>query len=81
MTNRPVVDSADRTYELAVPEPHAGTTLVVDGKEVCRLSAEDRVRVERAEAEFQLVEISGRGYYRTLREKLDWGGQLKLNDE
>ena len=81
LTNRPVVDSADRTYELAVPEPHAGTTLVVDGKEVCRLSAEDRVRVERAEAEFQLVEISGRGYYRTLREKLDWGGQLKLNDE
>lgn len=76
LTNRPVVDSADRVYELSVPDPNAGTTLVVDGKEICRLTADDRVRVERSRAEFQLVEISGRGYYRTLREKLHWGGQL-----
>ena len=76
LTNSPVVDSADRVYELAAPDPNAGTTLVVDGKEICRLTADDRVRVERSRAEFQLVEISGRGYYRTLREKLHWGGQL-----
>ena len=28
---------------------------------------------------FQMVEVRGQGYYRTLREKLGWGGQLKLN--
>lgn len=76
LTNRPVVDSADRVYELAVPDPNEGTTLVVDGKVLCQLTAEDRIVVKRSEAEFKLIEVSGRGYYRTLREKLHWGGRL-----
>ncbi|NOY43518.1 MAG: NAD(+)/NADH kinase [Planctomycetes bacterium] len=78
LTNRPVVDSAERVYELAVPNPHEGTSLVVDGKVVCQLSAEDRIRISRSEAKFQLIEVHGHGYYRTLREKLGWGGRLKL---
>ncbi len=76
LTNRPVVDTADRVYELVVPEPHEGTTLVIDGKVVCQLAAEDRIRITRSEAEFQLIEVHGHGYYRTLREKLGWGGKL-----
>ena len=78
LTNRPVVDSADRVYELVVPDPHIGTSLVVDGKEICTLAAHDRIRIERAAAQFQLIEVHGHGYYRTLREKLGWGGQLDL---
>ena len=31
LTNRPVIDSADHVYELAVPQPNEGTTLLVDG--------------------------------------------------
>ena len=79
LTNRPVVDSADRVYELAVPDPHVGTSLVVDGKVICTLSANDRIRIERASSQFQLIEVHGHGYYRTLREKLGWGGQLDLS--
>jgi hypothetical protein len=33
--------------------------------------------VRRAEPRFTLVEIGGHGYYRTLREKLAWGGGLR----
>ena len=44
LTHRPVVDSADRTIELVVPRPHAGTSVVVDGRVLCTLTAEDRVR-------------------------------------
>lgn len=80
LTNRPVVDSADRVFELVVPEPHAGTTLVVDGRMVCQLQGTDRVRVTRSEAKFQLIEVHGHGYYRTLREKLGWGGKLKQSE-
>jgi NAD+ kinase len=40
----------------------------------------DRVRVERAAPQFKLVANPGHTYYRTLREKLGWGGRLKLND-
>ncbi|NOY30162.1 MAG: NAD(+)/NADH kinase [Planctomycetes bacterium] len=78
LTNRPVIDSADRVYELAVPQPNEGTSLVIDGKVVCQLTVEDRIRVTRSEAQFQLIEVHGHGYYRTLREKLGWGGRLKL---
>jgi NAD+ kinase len=80
LTNRPVVDGADHVYELAVPKPNEGTSLLVDGKLIAQLNSDDRIRIERSTAEFQLIEVRGRGYYRTLREKLGWGGRLKLNE-
>ncbi|HVU86704.1 MAG TPA: NAD(+)/NADH kinase [Pirellulales bacterium] len=80
LTNRPVIDCADRRFELVVPQPHEGSAVVVDGRAVHKLLAGDRVRVERAVPRFKLVEVPGHGYYRTLREKLGWGGQLHLND-
>jgi NAD+ kinase len=75
-----VVDVADQVYELAVPAPNEGTALVVDGKVVHQPTADDRIRIERSTAQFQLVETPGRGYYRTLREKLGWGGRLAVKE-
>jgi NAD+ kinase len=80
LTMRPVVDSADRVYEFEVQRPNEGTSLVVDGRVLGRLQPGDRVRVERSEACFQLVSDPSHTYYRALREKLGWGGRLKLND-
>jgi NAD+ kinase len=78
LTNRPVVDSADRTIEMAVPKPNEGTSLVVDGRVLSTIESDDRVRVVRSSARFQLVEVAGQSYYSRLRDKLDWGGQLRL---
>ena len=77
LTNRPVVDSANRVFELGVPNPNEGTTLMLDGRVITTLHPEDRVRISRSDATFKLFDIPGRGYYRTLREKLGWGGQLR----
>ncbi len=77
LTNRPVVDSAARTYELVVPRPNPGSACVVDGQPVSPLEAGDVVRVRRAEPRFTLVETARHGYYRTLRDKLGWGGGLR----
>ncbi len=76
LTNRPVVDSADRIYEIVIPRPHEGTSIVVDGRVLCRAEAGDCVHVERSESRFQIVSLPGHGYYRTLREKLGWSGRL-----
>ena len=81
LTNRPVVDSATRTYDMAVARPNPGTSVVVDGGVLCTLEPGDRVRVRQAAARFKLVAGGGHSYYRTLREKLGWGGRLNLNDE
>jgi len=77
LTNRPVVDSASRTYELEVPRPNAGSACVVDGRLVTGLEPGDVIRVRRAEPRFTLVETPRHGYYRTLRDKLGWGGGLR----
>jgi NAD+ kinase len=77
LTNRPVIDAADQVFELAVPEPNNGTSLMLDGKVMAQLESGDRVRIARSDATFKLLDIPGQGYYRTLREKLGWGGQLR----
>ena len=79
LTMRPVVDTADRVYEIVVNQPHDTTTVVLDGVPLCRLTPADRVRVERAEPTFKMLEIPERHYYRTLREKLGWGGDVRSN--
>ena len=77
LTVRPVVDSADLRYEVVVRMPGEHTSVVVDGRVISRLEAEDRVSVRRAEPTFKLVEVTGNSYYRTLREKLGWGGKFQ----
>ena len=74
LTVRPVVDSAERQYEIVVRPPNPSTYALVDGQAVHPLEPGDRVRVTKAAPEFQLVQIKGQGYYRTLREKLGWSG-------
>ncbi len=79
LTVRPVVDSAERVYELVAADPNESACVVLDGQIVSKLQAGDRVRVSRAKSIFQLIEVSGNNYYGTLREKLGWGGEIKKN--
>lgn len=79
LTVRPIVDTADRVYELVASNPNESACVVLDGQILTKLQAGDRVRVSRAKSIFQLIEVSGHNYYRTLREKLGWGGEFKKN--
>jgi NAD+ kinase len=47
---------------------------MVDGRVITSLAAGDSIRIRRAVPRFALVETQDHGYYRTLREKLAWGG-------
>ncbi len=79
LTVRPVVDSADRIWELVTRQPGSSTSVVLDGQVLTTLQESDRVRVTRAKPVFQLIEIGGQGYYQTLREKLGWRGEFEKN--
>jgi NAD+ kinase len=79
LTNRPVVDSAEHVYEVVVAGSKPGSAVVVDGRVLCTLEPNDRVRVEKADVRFKMIAVPEHSYYRTLREKLGWGGRLKLD--
>ena len=76
LTVRPIVDKADRVYELVVRQPNDSTSAVIDGRTISVLNSADRVRVRRADAIFQMIRAPRHTYYRTLREKLGWSGGL-----
>lgn len=80
LTVRPLVDSADYAYEMQVQEPNAATAVVVDGQCIHSLQSGEYVRVTRADTQFQLIEVAGQSYYRTLREKLGWAGQIRRQE-
>ncbi len=77
LTMRPVVDTADREFEIIVNNPGPNTSVVVDGQSLATLNSEDRVTVRRAKQSFRMIEIEGHGYYQTLREKLGWSGRIE----
>lgn len=74
LTVRPVVDTADRVFDLIVRESNASTSAVLDGQILTSLTPSHRVRIQRANSVFQLIQIQGNNYYQTLSEKLGWGG-------
>jgi NAD+ kinase len=73
LTNRPVVDSADKVYTIVVRRANAGTTLILDGQENISVAGGARVTIRRAAVSFRLVKVPGHSYYQTLRDKLRWG--------
>lgn len=76
LTVRPVVDTADRVYEMLLRGRDGSAAVVLDGKLIHELQPGDCVQVRQASATFRLIEVSGHGYYATLREKLGWSGDL-----
>jgi NAD+ kinase len=81
LTNRPVVDSADKVYTIVVRRSSDGTTLIIDGQENLHVGVGTRVTVRRAPVAFQLVKAPGHSYYQTLRDKLRWGSGPNFRTE
>src|SRR6516165_8122548 len=73
LTYRPVVDSADKEYKIALASGSADAILIADGQEKIPISVGHRITIRRAPVAFGLVKVPGRSYYQTLRDKLRWG--------
>ena len=73
LTQRPLVDSTHKVYELVPQGEGIATVLVIDGQVQVPVSCGDRVIVRRGVAPFPMVRLPGHSFYRTLRDKLGWG--------
>jgi len=77
LTNRPLVDRADRKYTLKMTNVPDGVMLVVDGQIQRGFVSGDTIHVVRSELAFQLARVPGHSYYSALRNKLGWSGQTR----
>jgi NAD+ kinase len=73
LTNRPVVDAADKTYIIHVRRAAGEVVLIIDGQLTLPVEVGQQVVIRQAPVQFELVKVAGRSYYRTLRDKLHWG--------
>jgi NAD+ kinase len=73
LTQRPLVDSTHKVYEMVPHGEGIATVLVIDGQVQVPVSSGDRVIVRRGVAPFPMVRLPGHSFYRTLRDKLGWG--------
>ena len=80
LTNRPIVDSADRVYTMTIPDAPEGVMVVIDGQIKRPVAPGDSIEVKRLPETFKLARLEGHSYYTTLHRKLGWGGQLRLNE-
>jgi NAD+ kinase len=81
LSTRPVVDSADKPYTIAVRRASPGALLVIDGQEIVPVAPGHAATVRRAPVRFGLVKVGGRSYYQVLRDKLRWGEPPNYRDE
>ena len=58
LTVRPVVDRADRSFELVINHSNDTSMLVIDGNVVCQLTHDHRVRITRSETKFSMIEVN-----------------------
>ena len=73
LTQRPLVDSAHKLYEITPKGDKVSTVLVIDGQVQIPLQSGDRVMIRRGKTPFPMVRLPGHNFYRTLRDKLGWG--------
>jgi NAD+ kinase len=80
LTMRPVVDQADRVFEMFVRQGHESVSAVFDGRVLGDLQEGDCYRISRAPVSFQMVTVPAKNEYYTLRKKLGWGGDPRQLD-
>lgn len=76
LTYRPLVDSADTKLEMVVARPGESTSVVADGRILGHIERGDRITVQASDHRFRMLTVLGQNEYRTLREKLGWGGSV-----
>ncbi len=81
LTYRPIVDSASKTYTIALAGSSGSAMVIIDGQVPIPLSGQQRVTVRRAPVTFGLVKLPGHSFFQTLRDKLRWGAAPNYQGE
>lgn len=79
LSNRALVDDANRRYQLELPSARTEVVLVIDGQIRVPFHVGDLVDFEKADVTFKLARLAGHNYYSVLEQKLGWSGQPRYS--
>jgi NAD+ kinase len=79
LSNRALVDDANRLYQLELPSARTEVVLVIDGQIRVPFRVGDHVDIRKADVTFKLVRMTGHNYFNVLEKKLGWSGQPRYS--
>ena len=77
LSARPIVLRSTETITMSFPEPYDGISLAVDGQIKIQIDDQTQIKIRRAEHSAQIISLQGNGYFKTLRTKMGWSGNVR----
>ena len=77
LSARPIVLRSSEIISMSFPEPYDGISLAVDGQIKVRIDDQTQIQITKAAHCAQLVSLPENGYFKTLRTKMGWSGNVR----
>ncbi len=77
LSARSIVLQRDEVITMRFPDPFDGIALTVDGQIRITVDNDSRIKICRSKNPAQLVSLPSNGYFKTLRTKMGWSGNVR----
>ena len=77
LSARPIVLKATEIITMSFPEPYEGISLAIDGQIKVHLDEQTQIQIKQAEYFAKMVSLPTNGYFKTLRTKMGWSGNIR----
>ena len=77
LSARPIVLKATESITMSFPEPYEEISLAIDGQIKVPLDDQTKIQIKQAEYFAKLVSLPTNGYFKTLRTKMGWSGNVR----
>ena len=77
LSARPIVLRSTETITMSFPEPYDGISLTVDGQIKILIDNQTQIKIRKAKHSAQIISLPGNGYFKTLRTKMGWSGNVR----
>ena len=77
LSARPIVLKASEIITMSFPESYEGISLAIDGQIKVPLDDQTKIQIKQAEYFAKLVSLPTNGYFKTLRTKMGWSGNVR----
>ena len=77
LSARPIVLRSTETITMSFPEPYDGISLAVDGQIKILIDDRTQIKIRKAKHSAQIISLPGNGYFKTLRTKMGWSGNVR----